>query len=137
MTLPYLPFILSLFFGSILRFYVRKGLLFICFLNDVGIASLFISSVIMHIDENLAPSMKFYIDALGDEGEAVALLKQRPVLFFYSLEHRLKPRLREARNAGLTIDSVLLKQLGGLTEKQWLASIEHHVKKQSEEILSA
>lgn len=49
MTLPYLPFILSLFFGLILRFYVREGLLFIYFLNDVGIASLFISSVIMHI----------------------------------------------------------------------------------------
>lgn len=36
MTLPYLPFILSLFFGSILRFYVREGLLFIYFLNGVG-----------------------------------------------------------------------------------------------------
>merc|ERR1719291_911291 len=76
-----------------------------------------------NVHTNLEPTLNFYIDALGEEGEALALVVRDPRLFSLSLEKRLKPRLEEARNAGLLIDSGCLLRIGKYTNKTWHASL--------------
>ena len=46
-----------------------------------------------------------YIDALGDKQEALALIISCSAMLGYSLEKRLKPRLEDAQEAGIVIDS--------------------------------
>ena len=75
------------------------------------------------VDANLEPTSNFYIKALGDEGEALALLIKDPALFCFSLERRLKPRLMEAHVAGLSIDAGCLQRIGHYTDEQWYASL--------------
>lgn len=50
------------------------------------------------INSNLEPTLNFYIDALGKD-DALAFVTRNPVSFAYSLEKRLKPRLKQALDA--------------------------------------
>lgn len=68
------------------------------------------------IESNLDLTLDFYIDALGDEREAVRLVTNNPSLLAYSLEKRLKPRLKETRDAGIIVDSACLRRIGQYTD---------------------
>jgi len=79
------------------------------------------------IDLNLEPTIKFYEDLVGVE-TTKKLILGRPALVTYSLEKRLKPRLDDARNAGITIDSATLIRMGVLTNEAWAASLAYQIK---------
>merc|ERR1712194_760900 len=64
-----------------------------------------------NVDANIKPTLDFYVDVIGDEKQALDMVTHDPLLFSYSLEKRLKPRLQEARAAGITIDSACLKRI--------------------------
>ena len=83
----------------------------------------------LSVGANLEPTLNFHIKALGDEGEALALLIRGPRLFGSSLEKRLKPRLEEALDAGLVIDKNCLQRIGLYTEKRWQSSLVSQSKK--------
>merc|ERR1719221_1137059 len=72
-----------------------------------------------NVDTNIEPTLNFYIDALGDEDQALDLVIRMPALIGYSLENRLKPRLQEAQDCGMTIDSGCLTRIGSYTNEQW------------------
>ena len=72
-----------------------------------------------NINTNLEPTINFYIDALGDESKALAFVIRDPSSLSRSLEKRLKPRLEEARDAGMIIDSTCLNSIMVRTEDQW------------------
>ena len=72
-----------------------------------------------NVDANLKPTLDFYIDALGDEEEALRLVVPDPSLFTYSLKNRLTPRLEEAQDAGMTIDSACLRRIAKYTNDRW------------------
>ena len=76
---------------------------------------------------NLEPTLHFYINALGDKQEALALVMDRPNLFGLSLEKRLKPRLKDAQEAGIVIDSGCLTRIAQYTDKQWSKSLDFQV----------
>ena len=80
-----------------------------------------------NVDTNLKPTLDFYIDALGEK-QALALVVDRPSLFSYSLEKRLKPRLEDAREAGIVIDSACLKRIAKCTNEEWSKSLDFQVK---------
>ena len=65
------------------------------------------------------PTLNFYIDAMGDESEALALVTRDPRSLSRSLEKRLKPRLQEAQDAGMIIDSKFLNSMMAYTEDGW------------------
>jgi len=70
------------------------------------------------IDSNIEPTLNFYIDSLGRD-EAISFVIKNPSSFGRSLEKRLKPRLEEAKDAGMKIDSKLLYQLIFFTNDKW------------------
>ena len=72
-----------------------------------------------NIDTNLEPTLDFYIDTLGDKSEALALVTRNPVAFGVSLEKRLKPRLKEAQNAGMSINTKLMNLIMVYTKEKW------------------
>jgi len=72
-----------------------------------------------NIESNLDLTLDFYIDALGNEREAVRLVTKNPSLLAYSLEKRLKPRLQETRDAGILIDAGCLRRIGQYTDDYW------------------
>ena len=72
----------------------------------------------LNIDTNIDPTLNFYIDALGDEAKALAFVAH-PISFGYSLEKRLKPRLQEAKEAGINVDSKFLSSMMTYTEDGW------------------
>ena len=72
-----------------------------------------------NIDSNLEPTLDFYIDALGDENQALALVTRNPSSFAYSLENRLKPRLKQAFDTGMVVDSKLLRLMMVYTNDKW------------------
>lgn len=76
-----------------------------------------------NIEANLELTLNFYIDALGNEREAVRLVTHNPSLLAYSLEKRLKPRLQESRDAGILIDAGSLRRIGQYTEDYWKMAI--------------
>jgi len=76
-----------------------------------------------NIESNLDLTLDFYIDALGDEREAVRLVTNNPSLLAYSLEKRLKPRLQETRDAGILIDAGCLRRIGQYTDDYWKMAI--------------
>lgn len=76
-----------------------------------------------NVDTNLGPTLNFYIDALGDEGEALALVTQYPNLLSYSLEKRLKTRLEQAQDTGSMIDANFLQRIAGYTSDKWQRSL--------------
>ena len=73
-----------------------------------------------NIDTNIEPTINFYIDALGDESKALAFVTRDPSSLSRSLEKRLKPRLEEAQDAGMIIDSTCLNSIMARTEDQWV-----------------
>ena len=81
------------------------------------------------MDANLEPTLKFYIEALGSEKEALALVAHTPVLLACSLTKRLEPRLRDAQDAGIIIDAACLTRLAIHTNEQWQASLASKMKK--------
>ena len=78
-----------------------------------------------NIDTNLNPTLEFYIDALESENLALSMVIHNPLLLGYSLKNRLKPRLEEARAAGIAINSACLKRIATYTEDKWNASMLH------------
>ena len=67
--------------------------------------------------------MNFYIEALGEQ-EALALVTRNPHSFTYSLEKRLKPRLEQAFDAGMVIDSKLVSLINVYTNDKWNRKVE-------------
>ena len=80
---------------------------------------------------NLEPTLNFYVYALGNNEEAVALVIQTPALLGYNLEKRLQPRLKEAVDAGLTVDAGCLQSIGQLSNKKWNAYLDSKRKEPS------
>jgi len=80
-----------------------------------------------NIDTNLKPTLDFYINALGDEEEALRIVIRDPSLFTYSLKNRLNPRLEEAQDAGMTIDSGCLKCIAKYTKDQWNTKVGNYL----------
>ena len=72
-----------------------------------------------NIDTNLDPTINFYIDALGDESKALDLILRIPASLTYSLEKRLKPRLEEAIDVGMIVNSTCLRYIMVYTDSQW------------------
>ena len=72
-----------------------------------------------NIASNLEPTINFYINALGDKSKALDLVIRIPASLTYSLEKRLKPRLEEAKEAGMIVDSTCLNYIMVYTEHQW------------------
>ena len=72
-----------------------------------------------NIDTNLEPTLDFYIDALGDKSEALALVTRNPGSFSRSLEKRLKPRVVEAKDAGMILDYACMLQIVFFTKEKW------------------
>jgi len=81
-----------------------------------------------NVDTNIKPTLNFYIDALGNEREVFVLVTSYPDLFSYSLEKRLKPRLRDAKDAGIVIDSGCLIRLAKYTDDRWQKSLAFQAK---------
>jgi hypothetical protein len=67
---------------------------------------------------NLEPTIKFYEDCVGSDATRTMIAK-RPSLLGYSLEKRLKPRLAEAREAGIPIDTGTVQRMAKYTEDKW------------------
>ena len=74
-----------------------------------------------NIDTNIDTTLNLYIDALalGDESKALAFVRRDPSSLGRSLEKRLKPRLQEAQEAGIIVDSKFLNFIIYRTEDQW------------------
>ena len=91
-------------------------------LNDASVSEMIqkMPSLLgFNIDTNLKPTLDFYINALGDEEEALCMVVRDPSLFGYSLKNRLNPRLEEAQDAGMTIDSGCLRRIAQYTNDRW------------------
>ena len=81
------------------------------------------------IENNLEPTFNFYIDALGNEGEALAFVTRDPSAFSRSLENRLKPRLEQAFGAGMVIDSKLMRVIMVYPNDQWNGKVTREMSK--------
>ena len=82
----------------------------------------------LSIDNNLEPTLNFYIDALGKE-EALALVKRDPSAFSRSLENRLKPRLKQALDTGMAIDAKLISLIMKYTNDEWNRKVTKRMEK--------
>lgn len=74
------------------------------------------------VENNLEPTFHFYKRQLGAE-ETKGLLLRDPRLFGASLERRLRPRLEQAREAMLTIDTGCLQRMAKMPKEQWQTSL--------------
>jgi hypothetical protein len=74
------------------------------------------------IANNLEPTIHFYEDCAGSVA-ARTIIVNNPVLFGVSLEKRLKPRLAEAQEAGIPIDTGTLKRIAKNTAENWSSSM--------------
>ena len=72
-----------------------------------------------NIPNNLEPTLDFYIDALGNKSDAITYVRQKPKSFSYSLEKRLRPRLKQAQAVGMVVDAKLLYLINSYTNEQW------------------
>ena len=72
--------------------------------------------------QNLDSTLQFFIDALGNERDAVRLVTNNPSLLAYSLERRLKPRLQETRDLCLQVDASCLRRIGQYSDDYWKAA---------------
>jgi len=81
------------------------------------------------IENNLEPTFNFYIDALGNEGEALVFVTRDPSAFSRSLENRLKPRLKQALDTGMVIDSKLMRVIMVYPNDQWNGKVTREMSK--------
>jgi len=72
-----------------------------------------------NIPNNLEPTLDFYIDALGSKSDAITYVRQKPKAFSYSLEKRLKPRLKQALDVGMVVNAKLMNLINSYTNEQW------------------
>ena len=72
-----------------------------------------------NIPNNLEPTLDFYIGALGSKRDAITYVRQKPKSFSYSLEKRLKPRLKQALDVGMAVGAKLLYLINVYTNEQW------------------
>ena len=84
-----------------------------------------------NIDTNIEPTINFYIDAMGAESKAIAFVIRNPASLSRSLEKRLKPRLQEAQEAGMIINSKSLALLAMYTNNQWEKKMLKQMRKSS------
>ena len=70
------------------------------------------------ISNNLQPTLDFFKMCLGDE-EAVESAKRNPKMLSYGLESRLKPRLKQVKQAGIQIDSTMVAYICKKRDDQW------------------
>ncbi|KAL7547705.1 hypothetical protein ACHAWF_010983 [Thalassiosira exigua] len=82
-----------------------------------------------NVDTNLEPKLNFFIGALGSETEALTLVQQHPRMCGSSLEKRLKPRLEQAREAGIVIDTRCLRRIAMMTNDGWSKSLVYKSKR--------
>ena len=75
-----------------------------------------------NIERNLEPTIKFYEECVGLEA-ARRCITNSPRLWGASLENRLKPRLAEAQEAGIPIDTAANYRMAGYTEFAWSNSM--------------
>jgi hypothetical protein len=78
--------------------------------------------------DTLSKKLEFYESLLGVDG-ARRLMMERPDMFTYSLEKRLKPRLQDAEEEGIAIDYGLVRRMGRLTDNDWEISLDYQTKK--------
>jgi hypothetical protein len=74
------------------------------------------------IEENLEPTLTFYEECLGVNVARTMILAD-PRVFSASLENRLKPRLVDALQAGITIDHGAITRMAKYTDEGWTKSI--------------
>ena len=94
-------------------------------LEDTGLAKLIVALPTLlgyRIETNLEPTLNFFVECVGED-EAKRLVTKDPRLFSASVEGRLKPRLEQAREAGLTVDSACIKRIVKYTEDEWQTSL--------------
>lgn len=75
------------------------------------------------IEMNLQPTLNFCIKAVGNAEVAISVLRNNPRIFSASLKNRLKPRLREAKKAGFSIDGACLMRMAKYTKGKWAANL--------------
>mmetsp|Transcript_19855 Transcript_19855/g.29461 ORF Transcript_19855/g.29461 Transcript_19855/m.29461 type:complete len:164 (+) Transcript_19855:710-1201(+) len=85
------------------------------------------------VQSNLEPTLDFYMEMIGDENFAITTLKHNPLLFTYSLEKRLKPRLKEAKAMGLNITKNSLTPITKYSELRWISFLEAIDEKKSKD----
>lgn len=106
-------------------------------LEDTGLTKLVVAQpalLCLDLETNLEATFNFYKECIGDE-ETQLLLTRNPVLFMASLERRLKPRLEQAEEAGLAIDSGCLRRIAKSTEEEWQSSLVFQQRKVLKETL--
>ena len=72
-----------------------------------------------NISANLEPTINFYFDAIETDEDVVAFILKYANILTYSLGKRLQPRLTQAKESGMKIDTVCLRQIAMLTNDQW------------------
>ena len=78
----------------------------------------------MNITTNLGPKIDFYIEGADiEKDDVIDLLRRDPRLLTVSLNNRLIPRLKEAREAGLIINPGCLKRMARMTNEKWALSL--------------
>ena len=88
----------------------------------------------MNCSRNLEPTIEFYVECLGEEG-AIQAIKKYPSLLLASLEKRLKPRLKDAYAANITIDTGCMTRMTRYSEKMWQASLGYQSRKLDKNLL--
>jgi ferric-dicitrate binding protein FerR (iron transport regulator) len=68
------------------------------------------------IATNLEPTIKFFEDCVGSKKVAIQFVVNDPCLLTHSLENRLKPRLVECQEAGISIDAGTIQRMAQNTE---------------------
>ena len=91
-------------------------------LSDAQLGELIVAftpMVCLSITKNLEPKFELFVECLG-EGTAIAMLRANPSLFGSSLENRIKPRIAEARAAGIAeIDRSFMVKICRHTPEKW------------------
>jgi hypothetical protein len=75
-----------------------------------------------NVETNPEPTMKFYEECVGLDA-ARTLIAYNPSLLSRSLDKRLKPRLAECQEAGVSIDTGTLGRTAMCTGEKWLSSM--------------
>jgi hypothetical protein len=73
-------------------------------------------------EDNLKPTIKFYEDCVGSNA-AIQMTAKNPRVLGSSLENRLKPRLAQVLEAGISLDTGIVSRMAQYTEEQWSISL--------------